>query len=289
MIIRPTGTLNLSVTRAMQVLNTNNVYILCQTSSGPININLPRISSISGVPNSTLGFRIFITDDNNNAAANNITITPNAADTINGSGAPVVLNTNGVTGHILISGLTQWDFSIGSSGAGGGDAFSLLFTQTADKAVPEDSAETTLIGAGVGSLTIAANTLEVGDVITGEMWGYNVNTLSRLVRARFGGFTLATPTLSIAASSGSAWHFLVQIAIRSIAGNNATAYMVGEYRFDDPTTPNNPKEGSITPLVPSFTFDKSINQAFNITAETGMSGVPAEIRSFIFTLKKEKI
>jgi len=116
MILKPTGAINLAVTRDMQVENTNNLYVLCQTNAGAITINLPRISSIAGVPNSTWGFRIFVTDDKNNAAVNNITIVPNPADKINGSAAPIVLNTNGATGHLLISGFSSWEFSEGSSG-----------------------------------------------------------------------------------------------------------------------------------------------------------------------------
>lgn len=119
MILKPTGTLNLVVTREMQVDNTNNLYVLCQTNAGAITINLPRISSILGVPNSTWGFRIFVTDDKNNASVNNITIIPNPADKINGSAAPIVLNTNGATGHLLISGFKQWEFSPSSGGVAG--------------------------------------------------------------------------------------------------------------------------------------------------------------------------
>jgi len=115
MILKPTGTLNLVVTREMQVDNTNNLYVLCQTNAGAVTINLPRISSIAGVPNSTWGFRIFVTDDKNNASVNNITIVPNPADKINGSAAPIVLNTDGATGHLLISGFSSWEFSEGSS------------------------------------------------------------------------------------------------------------------------------------------------------------------------------
>lgn len=120
MILKPTGTFVLAITRAMQVQNTSNIYLLCQTSGGAVNIILPRISSLAGVPNSTWGFKIFVTDSDNNAAVNNITITPNPADKINGSAAPIVLNTNGVTGHIQISAFKTWEFSIGNAGGGSG-------------------------------------------------------------------------------------------------------------------------------------------------------------------------
>lgn len=129
MILKPTGTINLSVTRDMQVDNTNNLYVLCQTNAGAVTINLPRISSIAGVPNSTWGFRIFVTDDKNNASVNNITIVPNPADKINGSSSPIVLNTNGATGHLLISGFKQWEFASGA-GAGANDVKTVTLKDT---------------------------------------------------------------------------------------------------------------------------------------------------------------
>ena len=97
-------------------MNTRNIYLQCQTSGGAVNIMLPRITTVSK-RTTVWGFRIFINDEDGNAAANNISITPHPADTINGNASPVVLNIDGVTGDLQIVGTEKWTFN---SGAGGG-------------------------------------------------------------------------------------------------------------------------------------------------------------------------
>lgn len=176
MILRPTGTLNLAVTRDMQVDNTNNLYILCQTNVGAVTINLPRISSIAGVPNSTWGFRIFITDEKNNASVKNITIVPNPADKINGSSSPIVLKTNGATGHLLISGFKQWEFNLGASSSGASGT--LLFNSFPEISVDSfDASEKSIRPiVGIGSHIIPANFLTVGKKLSikiGGVIGFN--------------------------------------------------------------------------------------------------------------------
>src|SRR3990167_735131 len=91
----PAGTFNLTLGADAFLLNTANIYLQCQTGGGAINIVLPRIST-AGIT-TTWGFKIYINDTGNNASVNNITITPNPADKINGTLAtPIILNTNGV-------------------------------------------------------------------------------------------------------------------------------------------------------------------------------------------------
>ena len=115
----PAGTLNLTLGTDAFILNTANIYLQCQTGSGAVNIILPRISTVAGIT-TTWGFKIYINDVGNNASVNNITIIPNAADKINGVlTTPIVLNTNGVTGHLQVTGTNSWEFNIGSSSSGG--------------------------------------------------------------------------------------------------------------------------------------------------------------------------
>jgi hypothetical protein len=76
---------------------------------------LPRITSADGV-STTWGFEIYINDVDNNASVNNITITQNSVDKINGAlSTPIVLNTNGATGCFQIVGSSSWEFSFGNS------------------------------------------------------------------------------------------------------------------------------------------------------------------------------
>lgn len=57
------------------------------------------------------------------------------------------------------------------SGGGGGTGSASLFSQTTAATVANTTTETTLIGAGSGSLTIAANTWSAGEVLRGVASG----------------------------------------------------------------------------------------------------------------------
>jgi len=112
----------------INAMNTAKIYLLCDTSSGvgAINILLPKITIPAGGSIKNWWFEIFVNDIGNNASVNNIKITPSpisGGDKINGSASQITLNTNGVTGRIVITGTTSWDFNIGSSSSGGGDTF----------------------------------------------------------------------------------------------------------------------------------------------------------------------
>src|SRR3990167_7576199 len=138
------------------ILNTDKIYLQCNTALGAVNITLPRIST-SG---RTWGFRIYINDVSVNAATNNITIIPNAADRINGSASSIVLNTNGVTGCAEIIGTTAWAFNICNSTAGGTvyTKYIANMTQTGTNAPVPTIFENT-IGTIVWSRTGAGNYL----------------------------------------------------------------------------------------------------------------------------------
>jgi len=121
-IISVRGNYTLVLTPETFIMNTSNIYLECYTDGAnpPIVITLPRITDVNGQTN-TWGFKIFINDAGNNASVKNITLVPHPADKINGTlSAPVVLNTNGVTGHLQITGGNSWEFSLGSSSSGGG-------------------------------------------------------------------------------------------------------------------------------------------------------------------------
>lgn len=128
MVVSATGNYTLTLGADTFIMNTANIYIQCQTGSGVVNVILPRISNVLGVT-TTWGFKIYINDAGNNASVNNITITPNAADLINGSATPIILSQNGVTGHLQIVGTNRWEFSSGAAGAGTYKSYVALLDQ----------------------------------------------------------------------------------------------------------------------------------------------------------------
>src|SRR3989338_6616064 len=103
------GIFNLAFDIDLSILNTKKLYLQCQTGTAATNIILPRISTLTN--GASWGFEIYINDVDNNAATNNITIAPNAADRINGSASAIVLNTNGVNAVLQINGTATWALS----------------------------------------------------------------------------------------------------------------------------------------------------------------------------------
>lgn len=82
----------------------NSVIVLgVDSSGGAVNITLPAISSL-GAQNYT---RIIVQDEAGDAAANPITVTPDAADLVNGA-TTMVLNSGSGALILQISGPTKW-------------------------------------------------------------------------------------------------------------------------------------------------------------------------------------
>src|SRR3990167_10689054 len=102
----PAGTYALVLGDDILAMNTAKIYLQCQTSGGAINILLPKITDISGgliqgIQN--WWFEVFVNDVDGNALNNNITITPNPADKIDGSALAIAITSNSGTASLSIS------------------------------------------------------------------------------------------------------------------------------------------------------------------------------------------
>lgn len=103
-----TGTLNLAAAANWAHSQTRRVYLECDTSAGVVTINLPSISTIT--PLNARGVQIVITDLDQNALANNITINAAAAptqDKIEGANS-LVLNANGDSTILTVGNDGMW-------------------------------------------------------------------------------------------------------------------------------------------------------------------------------------
>lgn len=86
----------------------------------------------------------------------------------------------------------------------------VLFTQTASVTVANTLTETTLVGAGEGSMTLPANYGASGRTIILEGWGYYSATGGPTIRIRiYKGTTLLLDTTAV--TSGSSTNALIQI------------------------------------------------------------------------------
>lgn len=97
------GTYVLDLGTGVAAMNTAKIYLQCQTSTGAINIILPRIST---TPN--WWFTVYINDVDDLAGTNPITVNINAADKIYGASSPVIFNQNGSSAVFEVVGQNAW-------------------------------------------------------------------------------------------------------------------------------------------------------------------------------------
>jgi hypothetical protein len=99
----------------------DDVVLNCDTSTNPVTLNLGEIpfNATSGVGNWSTQYVLYINDISNNAGTNNITLVAGGTQTINNQ-ATLVLNTNGASVMVMISGNGKYIVLNAPSGANSG-------------------------------------------------------------------------------------------------------------------------------------------------------------------------
>jgi hypothetical protein len=111
-----TGTYNLAVNPDWRNVQLQEVFLECDTTLAPVTINLFEIANLNGFWN----VKLVVSDPNNNAGTNNITINTSGSDELDQQGNnQIVLNTNGESVALQVVSATQW-LSVESIGGGGG-------------------------------------------------------------------------------------------------------------------------------------------------------------------------
>ena len=85
------------------VLNNDDVVLYCNTSTGPVTINLLNIPNDSWLTT----WKLYVVDYSNNASTNNITINAGSGQTINAT-TSVTINVNGGSAIVRISGNSKF-------------------------------------------------------------------------------------------------------------------------------------------------------------------------------------
>jgi hypothetical protein len=221
-----TGTYTLAVSESWKTLNLQEVRLECNTSTFPTIINLPDISLLNGGWN----VKIYVTDTANNASANKITINCTPNNTIDQFGNQFIEITEDGGGVILaISSETQWLGLESTSGGGSVPATNAygLFAQTADGTPYVNSTATTsLLGTGVGTLSVPAKTFVVGDTfmfnVGGKISNLNGQDIDFYLNAidPLGNVILlsASGSLNLKTSTNKDWSLNTFFTIRNTGG-----------------------------------------------------------------------
>lgn len=164
-----------------------------------------------------------------------------------------------------------------------------LFTQTADSVpVKATIVETTIIGTGVGTLSVPANQFKVGDsflvVCTGVLSAVNSNTLT--VRIKTGSLVLSTSgAISMSSATNRNFELKVYFTVRTIGASGVASIASGGTFFYTRNASTN-MEGSNYSQETTTGFDTTIANTLNITAQWSTNNAGNEIYSQIFTLTK---
>lgn len=221
--------------------------------------------------------------------------TSGAAGTSGSAGTSGASGTNGSSGTSASSGTAGLTGTAGTSGSSGtSPVFPLplvygLFAQTANSTVVTGTiAESTLIGAGAGTLSVLANQFSVGDSFRADLGGVlsTANNETIRIRVKSGAVVLAdTGTQTISNVSNNVWSLSINFTIRQ-TGAAGVASIVTLQTFNYAKTVNGTIEGFSSNTVNSTTFDTTVNNTLDVTVQFGSTSGTNNIYSDIFVLNK---
>jgi hypothetical protein len=164
-----------------------------------------------------------------------------------------------------------------------------LYAQTAlSNAVVFASGEASLIGAGVGTLTVPANAFKVGDSFTAKMCGQlscaNNSILHFRVRSN-GVVIIDALEYTLATATNKFFDLILDFTITKLgAAGVGELFANGVFTYNK--NASNAIEGINFGLIDNTLFNTTINNTLSITAQWITNNVANTIRSQNFTLTK---
>ena len=164
-----------------------------------------------------------------------------------------------------------------------------LFTQTANSTpVTATISETSIIGGGVGTLTVPANGFQVGDSFVAKLYGHItcVGTATIQIRIKSGSVLLAdTGIIALDVTTSKHWNMEINFTIRSL-GIASVGSIVSAGLFNYIKNSGLNFEGANFVFLNNTTFDTTILNTLNITAQWNTNNAGNSIYSDIFVLNK---
>lgn len=148
--------------------------------------------------------------------------------------------------------------------------------------------ETSLIGSGVGVLTVPANSFQVGDSFVAKMCGNITCANNQQIRLRVdtnGVLLIDTGTFELALTTNKVFDLVIDFTITKIGGNGV-AEIFTNASFTHNQDASNTMIGYNVNNINSTTFDTTINNTLTITAEWIDNNAANVMQSQNFTLKR---
>lgn len=164
-----------------------------------------------------------------------------------------------------------------------------LFAQTANSPIlTNTTTEGTLIDGGVGTLSVPANGFSVGDSFRLDMGGVmsSLNNEKITIRLKSGSVDLGdSGQLTMPSISNQVWMLSTVFTVRSI-GAAGVASIVSLTQFHILKLASGTQQGFAWNTVNSTTFDTTIANTLDITAQWNTASASNSIYSDIFILNK---
>ena len=165
-----------------------------------------------------------------------------------------------------------------------------LFAQTANSTIiTNTTSELSLINGGAGTLSVPANGFRVGDSFRGMFGGViNANNNQTIrIRVKAGSIVLLDSGLQNLGSSvvDDVWSLNIDFTIRQI-GTTGVASIVSLGSFHYTKTNNASVQGFGFNVVNNTTFNTTISNTLDVTAQWGAASTGNNIYSDIFVLNK---
>ena len=178
----------------------------------------------------------------------------------------------------------------GDTGAQGPAGLTGLFAQTANSTPVVDTAvETTIVGPGVGTLTVPANGFSIGDSFTCALDGIlscgSSATLHIRIKTLTGVLLADTGIIDMAAATNKAWVMNLYFTIRTLGGAGTASISSGGL-FSYIRNGGTQFEGYDLSEINNTTFDTTISNTIVITAQWDTAAAGNSITSRNFTLIK---
>lgn len=218
------------------------------------------------------------------------------------TGSNTFYGTQTINGGLTISGLTTGGFAdsamvinpttnvVGTMPQGLRTTYG-LFSQTADSPmVSGTTTESSILGSGIGSLTVPANGFNIGDSFRADLGGListnNNETLRIRVKAAETGMLLAdSGNQTVSNVTDNVYTLSLNFIVRQ-TGDAGTASIVSIGRFSYNKTVNGTIQGFSFNTVNNTTFNTTIETTLIITVQFGSNSTNNKIYSDVFTLNK---
>lgn len=162
-----------------------------------------------------------------------------------------------------------------------------MFTQTANKQVQNTVTETSLVGTGVGSATIKANSSGIGTTYRLSMCGYISNTATPFaqVKVKIGSITVfdTTSTGMFGITSNQPFKVNAVFTVRTLG---ASGTVIGQGEFEYATSASTQYQIMFQANTATSTIDTTVDQTVDITFTWGTANASNSINSTNFTLER---